>query len=296
MYYNDILSVNYVDNITKISIKEDCDFNLLNNKLVQNKLLDKFFIHSISYDSNIKRGIIYILEDDNLIFNIYKNNEKMYIIQNDKKEQTIIELNNNDSFSISSKSIDTGVINTYFSNKKELSLDKITAFKLVFELLKNLNNFSNVIDIDLVCRRLNIVQLSNYSEVISDGVISLSLDNKESVNSINNELCKMFNIVLTETKEDIGFIMYDYNCNLDENYEMGNVFYEIWDIYQNNGYATKALGLLKKLLLNNKFQGNKDLYFSVEHNNEFSKKVILNNGGEIIEKENKKPYILKIKI
>ena len=47
------------------------------------------------------------------------------------------------------------------------------------------------------------------------------------------------------------------------------------------------------------FKGNKDLYFWVSYYNEYSKKVILNNGGEIIkggEDDSKTPYMFRIKI
>ena len=83
------------------------------------------------------------------------------------------------------------------------------------------------------------------------------------------------------------------------NHEFGNVSYQIDDQFRNNGYATKALKLLVKLLKQNNFKGDKDLYFWVSYYNEPSKKVILNNGGEVLsggDAETKSPYTLRIKM
>lgn len=140
----------------------------------------------------------------------------------------------------------------------------------------------------------------NYNPIISDEVITLSVSNEVSALEINDRSFECFDIILNNTTEVIGGISFDY---YNRNLEFGNVTYFVKEQFQNKGYATRALRLLIKLLKNNNFKGDKDLYFWVNYYNEYSKKVILNNGGEIIsggEFETKEktgiPYMLRIKM
>lgn len=131
---------------------------------------------------------------------------------------------------------------------------------------------------------------------IKDNVISLSVSNMVNASEISNKSFECFNIILNKTNEYIGTISFDY---YSKNVEYGNVSYAIKEEYQNKGYATRALRLLIELLKNNSYKGDKDLYFWVSYYNEYSKKVILNNGGEIIsggDSDTRSPYTLRIKI
>ena len=138
----------------------------------------------------------------------------------------------------------------------------------------------------------------SFKKIISDEIISLYIyEEKIDFNT------QMFQIVLNKTNSVIGFIEYDYTRDIENSNSQGNVFYRIYDNYQNKGYATKALHLLKNFIKNNKVENNKDLYFKVSYNNKYSKKVVLNNGGEILKEGSPmtdttigSPYILKIKI
>ena len=132
--------------------------------------------------------------------------------------------------------------------------------------------------------------------VINDDVISLSVSNKVSANEINDRSFENFDVILNATNERIGSISFDYHIPKPD---FGNVTYHIKEPFQNNGYASRVLKLLVKLLKNNNFKGDKDLYFLVSYYNEYSKKVVLNNGGEIVnggDTEAKTPYTLRIKI
>lgn len=147
------------------------------------------------------------------------------------------------------------------------------------------------------------LQSSNYNKtlithlvVINDDVISLAASNKLSAQEINDRSFEHLDIILNETNQKIGSISFDYYT---PSHELGNVSYVIKEPFQHKGYATRALKLLINLLKNNNFKGNKDLYFWVSYYNEYSKKVVLNNGGEIIsggDKDAKSPYTLRIKI
>lgn len=139
------------------------------------------------------------------------------------------------------------------------------------------------------------VYLNCYS-VINDEIISLCVSNKVSASEINDRSFECFDIVLNSTNECVGGISFDY---YNRNSNFGNVTYYIKEQFQNKGYASRALRLLVKLLKNNNFKGDKDLYFWVSYYNNYSQKVILNNGGEIVsggDTETKSPYTLRIKI
>lgn len=157
----------------------------------------------------------------------------------------------------------------------------------------------NVCESKWIDHYLNKSTFNNYNPVISDDIISLSVSRVETAISINDILFQTFSIVLKKTKENIGIISFNYyNCEKDK-YNVGNVTYAIGKQFQNQGYATRALNLLVTLLKNNSFKGDKDLYFWVSYYNECSKKVILNNGGEIIsggDSDTRSPYTLRIKI
>ncbi len=136
----------------------------------------------------------------------------------------------------------------------------------------------------------------NHDSVINDEIISLCVSNEVSANEINDRSFESFDIVLNSIGESIGGISFDYHI---PNPDFGNVTYYIKEQFQNKGYATRALKLLVKLLKNNNFKGDKDLYFWVSYYNEYSKKVVLNNGGKVMsggDKETKSPYMLRIKI
>ena len=113
-----------------------------------------------------------------------------------------------------------------------------------------------------------------YKTIISDDVISLLWYCYENDN-INDFRSANLRIVLNEGKKSIGTISY----NLGDS-KINNVTYRIFDDYQNKGYATRALSLLKDLIKNNSFKGDKNLYLTPT--NSFSERVILKNDGELI--------------
>ena len=167
----------------------------------------------------------------------------------------------------------------------------------------NFCELQNDLELEWINHYLNRSMFNDYNPVISDDVISLSVSNKEVSKIINDTFFQTFDIVLRETKENIGVISFNYYNDEKDKYDVGNVTYVIGKQFQNKGYATRALKLLVNLLKNNNFKGDKDLYFWVNYYNEYSKKVVLNNGGKIIsggeidiKEKTGTPYVLRIKI
>lgn len=171
------------------------------------------------------------------------------------------------------------------------------------ERLDKPNDINNELEQEWVEYYLNKSLSHEYNPVVSDDIISLSVPSIKESQTINGCLSKNLDIILNKTKTLLGCIGFNYYYDEKDKFNVGNVTYVIDKKYQNRGYATRALKLLIDLLKNNEFEGDKDLYFWVSYYNNFSKKVILNNGGEIIKggqpPTNIKagtPYVLRIKI
>jgi len=106
--------------------------------------------------------------------------------------------------------------------------------------------------------------------------IRLILKNKNI--DISKSKILEFNIILNCTNEIIGDICLYYYENSDFSYR-GNVSYSIDKQYRNKHYATNALNLLKNILQNHKYSGDKNLYISTLPENIASQKVAINNNG-----------------
>ena len=121
----------------------------------------------------------------------------------------------------------------------------------------------------------------NFFSVINDEILSLSWKNRFDAIDINDEEEAIFDIILNETREIIGRISFDYCFKSGFSYS-GNVGYNINYRFRNKHYATRALRLLRTLLLSNKYSGDKSLYLATKIDNIRSQKVILNNNGNLI--------------
>lgn len=278
------------DNVIKITIK-----NINLEEFLENikKHFDKSVYHKISLsmllkDCNIidkiKPQTIYILEDKNTIYNIniLKNNNiyilektfendihyKTLITKDEKTLEYIIEIS---SYNLKNK-----------EKKHEIIKDKKLVLNYIRKILENIKriDYYNHININTIYNHFNLISYDKLNPIITDGLISLSCRSKEAMNNINDSMCQFFDIILEDTKENIGYILFHY-YERKFNYE-GNVTYLIYEKFRNNHYATKALNLLKKILKNNKFDGNKDLYIATKTDNNYSSKVALNNGAQLI--------------
>lgn len=319
----EVLTVSIKDCI-EIKIKEECTlseyskniekYEILNNMHLPIKILFTNSNSGFSSYTKIVEQKIFIVELDNLKFFITKNKDKVQISQyktiNENIYETELEYNNHNNTyrivkSIHDLNYSTGEVKWYPCEGdmvKYFSLDKKEANILLKELLENLKKIKNI-EWKLALEKIFIILSEEFifetESLVSDEIMSLN----PYPFKINNETKCQFDIILNDTKEKIGYIEFDFNYDVTSKYNIGNVFYGIHDEYRNKGYATRALKLLKKYIQDAKLDFNKDLYFYVNYHNEASKKVILNNGGEIIEQGNPyenggngKAHILKIKM
>lgn len=319
----DILKVSIKDCI-EITIKEECTLSEYSKNLDKYEEVKDIFMpikvlftnstSGFSSNTKIVEQKIYIVELDNLKFFITKNRNKVQIAQyktlNENIYETELEFNKHANTyrivkSIHDLNYSTGEVKWYPCEGdmvKYFSLDKSEANVLLKDLLENLKKIENIewkLELETIFITLSEEFNFETESLISDEIMSLN----PYPFKVNNEIKSQFDIILNETKEKIGYISFDYSCDVTSKYNIGNVFYGIHDGYRNKGYATKALKLLKKYIQDAQLDFNKDLYFYVNYHNEASKKVILNNGGEIIEQGNPyenegngKAHILKIKI
>ena len=319
----EILTVNIKDCI-EINIKEECTLNEYSRNIEKHELVNNMFLpikilftnsnSGFSNDTKIVEQTIYIIEQDNLKFFITKNKDKVQIAQyktlNENIYETELEFNKHTNTyrivkSIHDLNYSTGEVKWYpceCDMIKYFSLDKTEAHILLKDLLENIKRIKNIeeiLDIEKIFITLSEEFSFETETVIKDEIMSL----KPYPFKINNEIKYQFDIEINETREKVGYICFDYSCDVESKYNIGNVFYGIHDEYRNKGYATRALKLLKKYIQGVQLDFNKDLYFYVNYHNEASKKVILKNGGEIIEpgnpyenEGNGKAHILKIKI
>ncbi len=285
--------------IIEIHIKE-CSFKDFYN----DKSIDKFNISMrhfisdgiLSPDTILKEQRIYIIEKENKKYYITLSESQLMISEYSKIGENIYETELEVNYSKNKFKISKYVHDLNYSTgghksypcdsemlKEYFSLDKQEAFSLVNNLLNNLqktDGIDDIIDCYEIYKILNIIPKEFYNPVISDEKISLSWICTDKNDNINKQEFVLFDIVLNDTKEVIGNITFDYDHTGFSYY--GNVSYEIKYEFRNNHYATRALSLLKQVLKNNEFSGDKDLYISTVPENIKSQKVIQNNNGNLV--------------
>lgn len=300
-----IVVINKYDNVTKIKISKKLDYQKLLKEIEKNDLIDETIRKSIIstilkytlYDTNVneKNSLleIYIIKGNDKTYELIKENDNNFLITqktiiNQKPEEVMIELKNNNYKIMHNLKDSINDIKTYSkdnnNNNYSNKLNKEDAFTYAKKMLDDMcmtKEIKNIIDINLLYKKLNIITKDKYNPVISDDKISLCTIKKED--NINNKKRENFLIVLNDTFEVVGDISYNY---LNEGpSELGNVIYNVKKEYRHNGYCTKALNLLKELLKNNTYNGDKSLYLATI--NEYSIKVAKKNGGVLYNEEYK---------
>ena len=248
-------------------------------------LVFKYDFNIVNENKKIPALEIYFINNNNTSYEIIKeNNDNLLIskiIMSDQIYETSIEIKNNNyliSNLIHELNGSTKTIKTYSSLDNETTgkMSKEEAFYIAKQFLDSLfsnNAIKDIIDVNDLYKRINIITTDKYNPVISDDVISLCSITK--IKNINDRKFCNFNIMLNATYEVIGDINFNYYESGPSS--LGNVIYNIKENYRNNRYCTKALALLKKLLKDNNFDGDKNLYISAI--NEYSVRVAKANGG-----------------
>lgn len=288
------------DNVTKIEIPKKQSYQKILKEIGEDDLaLRESIISSILkytlYDAiaNQKNSLleIYIIRENNKTYELIKENDNNFLITekvstNQKPEELMIELKNNNYKIMHNLKSSINNIETYSMDNSDYTnnLSKNKAFTYAKTLLDDIctiDKIKNIIDVNLLYKKLNIITKDKYNPVISDDKISLCTMKKED--NILDKKSSFFNIVLNDTKEIVGDISYNYMNEGPS--ELGNVMYNVKEKYRHNGYCTRALSLLIKLLKNNTYNGNKDLYLATI--NEYSMRVAKRNGGVLYNGEYK---------
>lgn len=288
------------DNVTKIEIPKKQSYQKILKEIGEDDLaLRKSIISAILkytlYDAstNQKNSLlkIYIIRENNKTYELIKENDNNFLIvekvsTNQKPEELMIELKNNNYKIMHNLKGSINDIETYSMDNNDYinNLNKNKAFTYAKTLLDDIctiDKIKNIIDVNLLYKKLNIITKDKYNPVISDDKISLCTMKKED--NILDKKSSFFNIVLNDTKEIVGDISYNYMNEGPS--ELGNVMYNVKEKYRHNGYCTRALSLLIKLLKNNTYNGNKDLYLATI--NEYSMRVAKRNGGVLYNGEYK---------
>jgi len=299
----EFLKVERLNNILKITNVQECTvveyFKEL-QKYLDTETINKMTIDSFSINTLMERTNRYFIETENATYNIIgeypsiKINERLR--KEDCVEENVLEMNlcqgeyrvsvliHNEMFStISNKTFSSTTVENDLP--EAFRLDKDQAIKKIVELLKNvgkIQNIQKVLSIDLLYRGFHLISEDEYNSVIDDERICLSW-RFHNINSkpIEEQRMVSFDIVLKETKELIGDISFDYIIGEGFTYA-GNVSYFVNPEFRHQHYATDALHLLKQLLKENHFEGDKDLYIATEMSNQNSAAVAINNGGELV--------------
>lgn len=289
------IKITQTSNILKLEILENCTKVEIYQELAETLSREKMVILKTLIQENLKaQTTFYYLEIGDVMYSIQKSWPDLEIIESTKgkrKERRIVIDQYKKIYQLFSTTYDDeGKVlkeKKYDSQK----LSKENEFKIRKELkeeartiLVRLTTFKELateLEVRNVYHDLNLLQEKEYVPIISNGTISLSPKFIHIIKDMKKDRMQSFNIILEETKEIVGEISYNYITDAGFSYG-GNTSYEIKTPFRKNHYATEALSLLKKLLIENEFEGDKDLYIAVRPENEYSKKVAQNNGGFLV--------------
>lgn len=234
-------------------------------RLIIKKMIDKNEI--IRYFPNSR---IIDLLDDRILNGIYEyihfENYELLVIKTNNK---IVILSISDKLTYLLVDELTHVYNFTFGN----DYNRLVSF--IDEVKERINEYYPIIDLSCIFDSMRLYDKNLSHLVIEDEEIFFSLRNFRDLYNYNN----IFLIVRKDTLEIVGNIDFCLYKN-DENVPYhGNVSYEIYEKHQNKGYATRALKLLKEFIKRLDIDYSKNLYISMLKENEYSRKVAINNGG-----------------
>ena len=193
----------------------------------------------------------------------------------------VLEVNNCFRFlRVSKRTHDYSFFNGYYvATNYSVSDIRYKAYIEMMYLVERIEKVTKNMKIDLNTAFItDIIRIANFKkidEVISDGVISLCIKKFKLKDLPTNS----FDIVRQDTYEVVGGIEFNLFEDKDEFSYSGNVSYEIYENHKHNGYATRALNLLKVYVSGLETDHDKTLYISTIPSNIYSQKVAISNGG-----------------
>lgn len=303
---NDNIEIIQKNGYTKIDISKDMDmlefYDAVNETIDIDRIANTIVINNYP---NINRQTISYFEMDGSLYNIAISRTKIIITEKKKIgnhfEETDVLINaENLTYRITkiTMSLDNKVCSTRIYDSADLmnrpglenfQLNKSEALLSAKELLDRLFDYPHLKAVFIsrtapflsyfdLYKHLNLVEHGFYHPIIEDEVIALSsyLFGHEKYRNPRQYKMLHLEIILKETLEKVGKISFNYvgRCMYE-----GNVSYEIYRQYQNNGYGKKALALLKELVKDNEEVDDNTLYVATKVDNYASQKVALANGG-----------------
>jgi hypothetical protein len=285
------LSYEQNDNVLRLDIMTEYSIDEYNKNIseYQNLRVPLYLIITNPLKDKVVKQTIFIIKLDQEIYYIFKSNNQLKISKLKKINKQVIEttftlnIDNND-YTLSkyfygfNRKFKQNIANSRINLNKKVS---IKSLQRLLEQVSIVNKDYNILDMNKLYDAVNLVSDSNYRPLISDEVLTISWPHSE--NGENIDLCDYgdLDIILNETREKIGNISFDYLCCSGFTYG-GNVSYDICEQFRHKHYATRALKLLKELLIKNKYKGDKDLYIAALYENIYSQKVALNNDGKLV--------------
>ena len=271
-------------NITKIEIKEDCSlmfFYYEITKKLTRDVANQINMSSILNDSKVNKKILYVINQDNKVYNISyevdnNNNiiyDKLFISEKsnetNKFVETTLKILPNHNYTVTRKDTNsiTNGFKIYMKNKEEQKrfieenkydmnikcrdefvLSKKQAFRSINDILgalKKVNTINKIVPLNKLYEHFGVIPHSEHIPIIKDDSISLSYydtdDNKE-----------LFYIVLNKTKEIVGKIEIGY----DDEGTINNIDYEVYKNFQEKRIEIRALKMLRIILENDNILNN----------------------------------------
>lgn len=280
MKFNDRVRVNFNGNILTINVYKDISssefrlyllstfgFDIYKDSIILPNVITKyssFVFSSVSSSINIAYMLI--------------NGTKEELVIKDSDSSLKIDLYPDKHFKINYSYVDG---NYYYSRlydsfkpDKSFLVSGLKLSKLYLDLLDEDKALARLINIESFYTNIHIQRGNDFESVISDDKISLLVpkDNDYKYG------CKCL-IMLNSTLQIVGSISLDLSI-LDFNFYNGNVAYRIDPEFRHRHYATRALNLLRKLVLEYKIDT--DLIISTDYANTSSQAVCTNNGARLI--------------
>lgn len=286
----DPVTIDINNNTLKIRIIEKLDYlkfkNIITEKIDEKylKILSSFIIKKET-QLEIQDIIFYNTDDFKILYCIVRSKDLIIIFKKEITDDLIREvifkirigqqefLLNQIEYNLNKKVEKQRI----YTSKDLDSSNKVPTIFSIRTLLNTmiqtpiLNEKFNVLPI---YSYFDLISPKQYNPLISDGIISLSIKEKD----INIYEGAFLDIILNETLEKVGDINFVNNNKFSYD---GNIGYEIKRKYQNKGYATRALNLLKQLLAN-RLTSERNFYIAIKPENEYSIRVAEKNKAELI--------------